>query len=168
MNENISNCELDLPYPPIKTEGKNLYFASLLTNDYAGAVSEMSAVTKYSFQHAVTTDRRTAEIMKCISLVEMRHLGFLSEIIRDFGGNPRIAVQSGCSTVFWSARYIAYDTDPRTYLRGNLSDERAAIASYRSRISQIDDRFVGKLLARIILDEENHIRIFSLLLEELF
>lgn len=165
MNDDMLGCELGIPYPPAKTESKNLYYAALLTNDFAGSVSEMSAVTKYTFQNAAATEKRVSDIMKCISMIEMRHLGFLSSLIKDFGGKPRIAVQSGCNTIYWSAHYISYDTDPRTFLRGNITDEKAAIASYINRINQINDKYVKKLIERIILDEENHIRIFSTILD---
>lgn len=168
MNDCIRCCELNIPYPQVLTGGKNLFYASLLTNDYAGTVSEMSAVTQYIFQHIVTANRKIADTVKCISLVEMRHLEIISEIIHDFGGNPRFAVQYGCNAAFWSAQYIGYDTDPRSYLKENIANENAAIASYNTRISQINDIYVQKILERIILDEQNHIRLFSSLLQEFY
>jgi Mn-containing catalase len=159
-------CELNIPYPQAVTKGKNLYYASLLTNDYAGTVSEMSAVTKYVFQHMVTPNKKISDTVRCISIVEMKHLEIIGEIIHNFGGNPRFAVQYGCNAAFWSAQYVSYGTDPRSYLRENIAEERAAIASYGARINQINDIYVQKMLERIILDEENHIRIFTDLLEE--
>lgn len=168
MSDYMKSCELNIPYPPVKTGGKNLFFASLLTNDYAGAISEMSAVSKYMFQRIVTSNKKIADTLNCISIVEMRHMEFLGEIIRDFGGNPRLAVQSGCNTAFWNAQYVCYDTDPRTYLKDNIANERAAIASYNTRIKQINDISVQKVLERIILDEEKHIKLFNALLDEYF
>jgi len=166
MSDNMRNCELNIPYPVVKTEGKNLYFAALLTNDYAGVISEMSAVTKYVYQQIVTSNKKIADTIGCISIVEMRHMEILGEIIRDFGGNPRLAVQSGCSPVFWNAQNIGYDTNPRTYLKDNIANEKAAIASYNNRINQINDIYVKKVLERIILDENNHILQFCTLIEE--
>ena len=168
MSDNMRSCELNIPYPEVKTGGNNLYYASLLTNDYAGVISEMSAVAKYIFQHLVTSNKKIADTVSCISVVEMRHMKFLGEIIRDFGGNPRLAVQSGCNTVFWNAQHIGYDTDPRTYLKDNIANEKAAIASYSNRINQINDIYVQKVLERIILDEKNHIGLFNALIDEFF
>ncbi|MFB0921770.1 MAG: ferritin family protein [Oscillospiraceae bacterium] len=168
MNESKWSCELPIPYPILKTDGKNLYYASLLTNDYAGAVSEMSAVSAYIFQHFVTHNRKISETIRCISLVEMRHLGFIGELIADYGGNPRFAVQSGGRSSYWNAQYISYETNPKCFLKENISNEKAAIASYNNRINQISDKAVQELLKRIILDEENHIRLFSDLLEEFY
>jgi len=61
MNEHIAGCELEIPYPPLQTDGKDLYYASLLTNDYAGVVSEMSAVTGYMFQQFVTSNKKIVD-----------------------------------------------------------------------------------------------------------
>lgn len=168
MNEHMFNCELPVPYPSVQTEGKNLYYASLLTNDYAGVVSEMSAVTGYMYQHFITSNAKIADTLKCISVVEMRHLGFIGELITAFGGNPRIAVQSGCKSTYWNAQYISYETNPKCYLKENIANERVAIANYNIRMNQICDRFVQALLERIILDEENHIKLFSALLDEFY
>lgn len=168
MNENIASCELDIPYPPLQTDGKNLYYASLLTNDYAGVVSEMSAVTGYMFQHLVTANKKISGTIKCISRVEMRHLGFIGELINLFGGNPRIAVQSGCKSTYWNAQYISYETNPKCFLKENIANEKAAIANYNIRTNQISDSSVQSILERIIQDEENHIRLFSALLEEFY
>ncbi len=168
MNEHMRSCELPIPYPPLKIDGKNLYYASLLTNDFAGAVSEMSAVTAYSFQHFVTYNQKISETIKCISLVEMRHLAFIGKLISSYGGNPRLAVQAGCKSTFWNAQYISYETNPKCYLKENIVNEKAAIASYNNRINQISDKAVQELLKRIILDEENHISLFTDLLEEFY
>ncbi len=38
---------MDLPYPPIQVEERNLAYANLLSIDYCGAVSEMTAILQY-------------------------------------------------------------------------------------------------------------------------
>ena len=43
----IKPIMLDLPYPAIEAEGKNLSYANLLSIDYCGSVSELSAITQY-------------------------------------------------------------------------------------------------------------------------
>lgn len=166
MNEYMKSCDLGIPYPPVKTEGKNLFYASLLTNDYAGIVSEMSAVSVYTYQHFVTVNRKIADTLKCIAIVEMRHMEFLGQLISSLGGNPRIAVQSGCNCSYWNAQYISYETNPKCYLKDNISGEKTAISNYRAHIKQINDKYVRTLLERIILDEEHHIKLFCAMLEE--
>ena len=51
----VNNCSFeglrpfmaDLPYPPIQVRGKNPAYANLLSIDYCGSVSELSAITQY-------------------------------------------------------------------------------------------------------------------------
>ena len=38
---------MDLPYPPFQVKEKNPAYANLLSFDYCGSVSEMSAITQY-------------------------------------------------------------------------------------------------------------------------
>jgi bacterioferritin len=168
MNESTIGCALRLPYPPTETQGKNLYYAALLTNDYAGIVSEMSAVTTYAFQQLVTPNKKIHDVLACISAVEMRHLGLIGGLIEAFGGKPRFAVHMGGKCSFWNAQSISYEANPRCYLKENIANERAAITNYRTRIRQIADSKAQALLSRIILDEELHIGLFAALLEEFY
>lgn len=162
----MEGCELSIPYPPTQVSGKNQYFAALLTNDYSGIVSELSAVTTYSFQQFISKAKKLEETLRCISLVEMRHLAILGKLINQLGGNPRFAVQSGSNCIFWNAQNISYESNPRVFLRQNITNEKAAINSYRLRIRQINDPHIRAIIERIILDEERHITLFSALLEE--
>ena len=38
---------MNLPYPPIQVRKKNKDYANILSFDYCGSVSEMSAITQY-------------------------------------------------------------------------------------------------------------------------
>lgn len=166
MNEE-NNCRLDLPYPEVRVQGRNTSDAALLSNDYAGQISEMSAVSQYSYQHLITQDARISKAVACISMVEMHHFEMVGKLIFMLGGNPRIAVQNNCAVRFWTAQNIDYCADPKCYLIINIESEEKAIASYLKRIEQINDAYVHKVLERIILDEEHHIKIFHQLLNEI-
>ena len=167
MNERSISQHLSIPYPPIKIESKNMYYASLLTSDFAGTISEMSAVSLYTYQQIITSNKKFSAVIREISRTEMHHMEILGELICLLGGNPRIAVQSGCNSIFWSAQYISYETNPNVFLKENVTAEMSAIANYKSRINQISDPFIQKILNRIILDEENHIKLFNGLIKEL-
>ena len=45
--------KLDIPYPEVMVEEKNSYYADLLSQDYAGMVSESTAAFLYSYQHLI-------------------------------------------------------------------------------------------------------------------
>jgi len=167
MIEHAISCYLPKPYPHVKTESKNMYYASLLTSDFAGTISEMSAVSMYTYQQIISSTPKISDTLSCISKVEMHHMEILGELISILGGNPRIAVQSGSNCIFWSAQYISYETNPKIFLKENISAEMATIANYKTRISQITDPYIQDILARIIMDEEYHIELFRALLDEL-
>lgn len=158
---------LDLPYPPVETCGKNPRYAMLLTTDYAGQNGELTAITTYLFQHFICSDEKIHEAMRAVAMVEMKHMGFLGELIHLYGGCPTMGMQNGGRTCFWSGNYVNYNTNPCSFLKSNIAQEQAAINTYRNRIAQINDEPVRALLERIIKDEEHHICIFENLLCEL-
>lgn len=167
MDHMSDSCELNLPYPAIKTEGRNPYFAALLMQDYAGRNSEMTAINQYFYQHLIVTDenRRLAETLECISIVEMHHLHILGELIVLLGGNPQFRTD-GRRGYYWRGDYVSYTQNIRRFLENNITAERNAISAYKIRYRQITDDGVRKNLERIILDEEHHIELFEHALKE--
>lgn len=41
----IVKVKLDIPYPKVRVEEKNPYYADLLSEDYAGIKGELTAIT---------------------------------------------------------------------------------------------------------------------------
>ncbi len=165
MSDN--NCVLNTPYPPIKTSCRNLHYAALLSEVFAGQLSEVTAVNQYLFQHFVSCDQQVGDTMKCVAKVEMHHMDILGELITQLGGCPKLAAQSGCNNRFWNGQFLCYDTNPVCFLKNNIAAEKAAIAAYTSLIDRICDDDIRQILERIIKDEEHHIKIFTELLEGL-
>ena len=78
----------DLPYPPLQVKERNRAYADLLSVDYCGSVSEMSAITQY-----INNENRlsiemcgTAKTLLGIAMAEMIHLQKLGELICLLGG----------------------------------------------------------------------------------
>jgi bacterioferritin len=65
---------------------------------------------------------------------------------------------------YWYAGFVNYTQNPREIIMVNIKDEETAIENYKRHIEMIDNKQVKALLARIILDEENHIKILTNLL----
>ena len=79
---------IDLPYPPIQVCEENRAYANLLSIDYCGSVSEMSAITQY-----INNENRLscwacpmAKTILGIAMAEMMHLQKLGELIFLLGG----------------------------------------------------------------------------------
>lgn len=153
--------EVSEPYPPLKVECPNPEYARLLLDDYAGMVSEMTAITQYLFHHNDMPKEfaEVADLLEGVSIVEMRHLEMLAELIGLLGQPPMYMDGQGR---FWDASYVPYMAgNPCEQLRIDIDSEQAAIETYRRHMALIDDRYVKAVLARIIKDEQLHLRLFT-------
>ncbi len=164
MNNNLSTFHSELPFPPIKVQAKNLEYASLLMNDYAGFISEFTSLSQYFYHYLVneTVDFEIANMLKNISLVETLHLDILGKLIKMLGGDPKYYAEEN----YWTAEYITYGDNILKQLEADLQNELDAIANYRKTISQIQDPYIVSVLQRIILDEEVHVRLFEKAIEK--
>ena len=73
---NVRPIMVDLPYPPIQVQGKNQAYANLLSVDYCGAVSEMSAIAQYiNNENRLSCEKcPMAKTFLGIAMAEMAHL----------------------------------------------------------------------------------------------
>ena len=149
---------LNLPYPEVSGE-PDPETVVLLQEDYAGIISEMSAVNQYMFQYLLLSENSYpfSEALKCIADNEAWHKELLGRAIVRLGGTPILAA----TNTYWCANFISYDQDPRRMILVNINIEFAAIYNYRWHIQLTSNDSVKQLLERIILDEELHIRLFT-------
>lgn len=152
----------NLPYPEPMVEIQNMQYANILLKDYAGAVSEFTAISLYVYQHFVSEGeyKDYAELIGGVSMVEMKHLELLGETIKLEGIKPMF-VNNVCPLgKLWTPNYVNYATFIREMLKEDIQSEEKAIENYRYHITLIQDKYIRKLLERIILDEELHLKLF--------
>lgn len=163
--------KLDIPYPEVRVEEKNPYYADLLSQDYAGDVSELTASLLYSYQHfeIFKENEEFSRIIEEISIVEMKHLEMLGKTIKLLGKSPvyKTCESSMGDCVMWSSSNVVYDNDLRDMLKTDIKAEKMAIKTYEHHKEIIDDKYIKEVLERIILDEKRHLEIFEMLLEKL-
>lgn len=161
---------LEVPYPPIQVEGRNRAYANLLSNDYCGSVSELSAITQYiNNENRISCERCSlAQTLLGIAMAEMMHLQKLGELIFLLGGNVDYTakMQNGCHQM-WTPQFITIPENPREMLIADIEAEKDAIHQYKAHMGMICDRSVNAVLARIIKDEEYHIILLQALMDEL-
>jgi len=158
----------DLPYPEISCQDKNKSYVNLIQANYAGAISELTATNQYIY-HSIAISEKfkdAAHCLKHIAMVEMEHLEILGKLIIALGGNPRFEINKGGREFEWSPKFIEYGSNLASMLRENIDGEKAAIRQYKSTISLIKDDKIIKILERIIVDEEIHIKTLVLLYNE--
>jgi bacterioferritin len=164
LQEHIDRwCALSEPYPEIKVKMPNRYYAELLLEDYAGQVSEMTAINQY-FYHYLLWEERFQDIAKleeCVSIIEMLHLEMLGKIIRLLGVEPRFNTLTSNRRTFWNAEYVYYGRGVCDRLSADIAAEKSAIAQYRKHQELIQDPYIDAVLERIIMDEEHHLYLFN-------
>ncbi|EOT21754.1 hypothetical protein C805_03833 [Eubacterium sp. 14-2] len=160
---------VDLPWPDIQVKSQNQIYANLLSADYCGATSEMSAITQYINNENRLSGRNCplARTILGIAMAEMMHLQKLGELIFLLGGNVDfVARHPNGKNVMWTPGYLNIPENRRKMLMADIEAEKSAINQYRMHVKVISDDCVNRVLERIIKDEEYHIMILQELLKE--
>lgn len=156
----------DLPYPETKVRGRNRNYADLLSVDYCGFVSEMSAITQYiNNENRISFERcALARTLLGIAMAEMMHLQKLGELIVLLGGNVDFSAKTrNGRPKLWTPEYLTIPENIDKMLIADIEAEKEAIRQYEMHINMIDDDCVNAVLKRIILDEEYHIMLLKAL-----
>ena len=154
---------LDLPYPPIEVKEENPAYADLILLNYAGSVSEFSAITQYTY-HEIALKykfKEVSETLEGISEVEMHHLQILGELIVKLGKDPGYWICKHKKTNFWTPKFLSYNINLKKVLTVDITSEKEAIAQYNRTKKQISDSNIVDIIDRIILDEEYHIKLLT-------
>lgn len=166
----VAPIMMDLPYPPVQVREKNPAYANLLSLDYCGAVSEMSAITQYiNNENRLSSDKcEMAKTILGIAMAEMIHLQKLGELIILLGGSIDFTAKN-ChgESRMWTPEYLTLPEDSREILVAGIESERGAIRQYRMHMRMMKDPHVNAVLGRIIKDEEYHIMILQSLMKEM-
>lgn len=174
--ENLCNFQggkpamTDLPYPPVRVEGQNRAYANLLSVDYCGSVSELSAITQYiNNENRLSCENcAVAKVILSIAMAEMMHLQKLGELIYLLGGDVDfVAKYCDRKKCMWTPGYLTIPHTLKEMLLADVESEKQAVAQYVMHIKMIDDACVNAVIQRIIQDEEYHIMLLQTLLKEL-
>lgn len=151
------------PYPKIKVLAPNPCYASLLMDDYAGVVSEFTAISQYLYHYFYfkRINQDLGDLLESISIIEMHHMEILAELIILLGGNPMIRGSQSTNDNFWNGSFIYYGSQVADQLKADIDAEYKAIHDYQHHIRLINDPYIQAILHRVILDEKVHIRLFK-------
>lgn len=161
---------MDLSYPPIQVSKKNQEYADILSFDYCGSVSEMSAITQYINNENRLSCQQCgiAKTILGIAMAEMIHLQKLGQLIFLLGGSIDFcAKHRNGSRQMWTPECLDIPEHAKNMLLADIESEKAAIRQYRMHMRVIRDPYVNAVLARIIKDEEYHILMLQVLLKDL-
>ena len=88
----------------------------------------------------------------------MIHMDLLMHAVTDFGGVPKYEDSQGN---YFSTNCINYTTKLKEMLDHNIRAENMAINNYREAIKRVKNESLKNLFSRIIEDEEQHIKAFQ-------
>lgn len=159
----VEPLNLPLPYPPIRVREENQFYANLLTLDYCGSVSELTAALQYIHGESCLCchDCGTAKTITGMAVAEMIHLQKLGEMILLLGGSIDFSIKTRTGRQMWTPEYTNLADKEDKIIAANLEAEHAAIEQYQYHMSLIEDDYVNALLARIVQDEEYHIMLLE-------
>ena len=154
-------CQADTPYPPIRVKEKNLKYAAILSESYAGSGGEDTAIHTYLFQSFINDD--ASSTLKEIAQVEMHHLAILASLITKLGARPYFCIDKGNKIIPWTSDYLNYTVRLKEFLLNDIMMEKATIKRYEEAIFEINDADIKEILKRIIEDEKCHINALTYL-----
>lgn len=138
----------------------NFTYAMWLYDAYAGADSELSAVTTYLYQ-AVILDRPEFDaLFRPIAYDELRHLEKLALALRHLGVDPRYGSFRSGHWVDWRSRFINYTNELCALLDINIADEAKAHHEYLELAQKIPIPEIQSILTEMAADEERHYHLF--------
>ena len=119
--------------------------------------SELNAINQYISQEALFED--IGEMMMGIALVEMKHLDKLGDLIMDLGGDI---------TQKYETTYVEYGKTAKEAVELGIKAENSTIEEYNKIVDKVaalpqndTTKFVLNLLAKLIADEQFHIKLFK-------
>ena len=154
------------PYPEVGSLAHNFEYAALLSDAFAGAGSEATAIAQYTAHNFYTLEYPELHFAyECISAVEVTHLKLLGGLILKLGLSPKFINYE--NNAYWSGEFPVYAYQLRPILLADIEGERAAIAHYLLLIRKIDCPEMQALFRRIILDEQKHVETLNKFLRTL-
>lgn len=156
----------NIPYPEIPMLNSNKRYCNLIYDSFGGEKGELTAITQYSYQSiALKKEKIISDILKEISIEEMKHLEILGNIIVNLGEKP---IYIGTKEKIWTADNVTYNYgNLKEIIHLNIKAEEEAILGYRNILRYTNNIYLRRIYERIILDETTHLEIFKTILSGL-
>lgn len=160
MNFENIKVKIDKPYPQITNANDSPQTVAIIKNLANTRSGELRAVLQYVYQSVVadSVEEEIASIFEEIGINEMMHLDMLMHAITEFGGIPEY---NDSQRNFFNANMVNYTTKLSEMLDNNIQGESLAIENYKQAINRVENQSLKDLFARIIEDEEQHIKVFK-------
>ena len=167
MEDKCKNCRLDIPYPSVENVKCDNRTVRMLCDAYTGAVSELGAISEYSYQTIILENEFpvAADILECISVTEMKHFHCLGRLILGSGIDPAIRFSGRGGRQKTGLRPITVDEGWfRNAILTDIAAENDAVRMYEEIAHEASSGELKAIINRIILDERHHAELLTDLL----
>ena len=89
---------------------------------------------------------------------EMEHIQMLGRLISKLGAKPVFSYFPPYPIRFFTARSVSYSTSPKKMIADSIVGEQYAIDGYSRMIAKLSDEKVRAVIARIRMDEIEHLK----------
>lgn len=153
-----------LPYPSVKKLTCDPIAARILTSAYATSCGELNSILQYVYQsfvfnHAGKED--VAELLKSVAMAEMMHLDMLGNALINLGAQPIYTFTPPAAFNFYSTKFVSYTGKFADMLEDDIIAEKHAVCSYKKMLCRLKNDGVKALVARLLEDEELHLKAFT-------
>lgn len=158
---------IDKPYPSQETVKPNTQDLQMIYKNYAGILSELTAVTQYFYNHlyAKTNDNEDiGRILLQIAIAEMTHLNIFGELVINLGGDAKMMYPKNTNLVWWNGSIINYQKTTPKILESAIKLEKQTIECYTHQAKIAKQEIVSEILLRVVEDERLHLEVFEKLL----
>lgn len=154
---------LSMPYPKVNDVQNDLSLKEDIRRLYCSARSELSCVLLYAYQaDTLGVSNETAEVLRVISMVEMKHLSLLAGVLEKMGEK--------CVYVFdkepLALDALDYESCETEIIRKNIEREYRVATDYERVIALCSNGELKALLQRILQDEKKHHEVLSSLYQD--
>lgn len=172
-NIRFEDFKVNEAYPEV-TKNINIEPQTLkrIIDAYVGGNSEWTAVGQYIYQSFITNlaeeTKHLSDLLMDISVVEMKHLSILSQLIASMGADPKFCRYIDNNPNIcepWSTRNVKYIKDVKEFIEYNIKIENDAIREYNEIINMTEDKNIKEVIGRIIKDERSHVALFNVILQ---
>lgn len=164
--------KINAPFPEIKIDGTNKYYARILLKNYAGKGFELSMALNYIYQKIIFkfSYGELSDVLDDFIEDKLHHIELFGELILKLDVDPKFR-----DYIFGRAEYfrttpdfVGYEQDIQTILKKNIEREKNAMNTYLRQADMISDSNIGAVLRRIAQNNEHHAKVFKEILIQYF
>ena len=159
---------VDLPYPTLKEEQKDIKSAYIISPAYASRHGELMAILQYNYQgYFLEEDSEIAKVLNQISIAEMKHLNILGQTLLKLGVDPIYTRVPPFKYDYFVSDFVSYSKTLQKIIMDDITGELVAIKDYEEMLVKLQNEKVSAIISRIKLDEELHVKVLKNLLEQI-